>query len=142
MPPPPQENSVHRVAMIAAALALSATAVSAQASNPAPAAKAAASTPATIQPGTYDLELAFGGGVMPGTLVITTAGDSISVKVNVGDHAPPPVRRITRKGAHLTIDLGDAGMNVLYDLDFTGDAVTGKFTFNGDPGLVSGKRKK
>jgi hypothetical protein len=133
---------VHRVATIAAAFVLSATAVAAQPSSPSSATKAAAGTSTSIQPGTYDLELAFGGGVMPGTLVITAVGDSIAAKVNVGDHAPPPVRRITRTGTHLTIDLGDAGVSVVYDLDFNGDAVAGKFTFNGDPGLVSGKRRK
>ena len=133
---------MHRVAIVAAAFALSATAASAQNPGSPPATKAGATAPATIQAGTYDLELAFGGGIMPGTLVITTVGDSLAAKVNVGDHAPPPVRRITRKGAHLTIDLGDAGVSVLYDLDFNGDAVAGKFTFNGDPGLVSGKRRK
>jgi len=39
------------------------------------------------------------------------------------------------------IEAGNDGVSVVYDLKFDGDAVAGKFTFNGDPGLVSGKRR-
>ena len=96
----------------------------------------------TIQAGTYDIDLAFGGGVMKGTLEIKTIGDSIAAKIAVGDHNPPPIRKITRNGSPLSITAGDAGTNIVYDIAFDGDAVNGKFTFNGDPGLVTGKRRK
>ena len=127
-----------RTATLVLALTLSTTVLNAQA----PASKSAPATSAAIRPGTYDIEIAIGGGVLPGTMVLTAIGDSIAAKVSVGDHEPPPVRKITRNGAHLTINLGTDGVDVLYDLDFKDDAVTGKLTFNGDPGLVSGKRRK
>ena len=128
-----------RTATLAAALILSATAAVAQSPTTTPATKPAAGT---ITPGTYDIELAFGGGVMPGSIVIATAGDSLSARINVGDHAPPPVRKIKRNGSSLTVEAGADGVNVVYDLTFSGDHVSGKFTFNGDPGLVSGKRRR
>ena len=128
-----------RTATLAAALILSATAAVAQSPTTTPATKAASGT---ITPGTYDNELAIGGGVMPGSIVITTAGDSLSARINVGDHAPLPVRKIKRNGSSLTVEAGADGVNVVYDLTFSGDDVSGKFTFNGDPGLVSGKRRK
>ena len=40
------------------------------------------------------------------------------------------------------IEAGGDGLSVIYDLQFSADAVNGKFTFNGDPGLVFGKLKK
>ena len=130
-----------RTATLVAALTLSATVASAQAPASAPsAAKPAAS--GTIKTGTYDIELAIGGGVLAGTLELTPAGDSLKAKIGVGDHEPPPVRKITRKGASLTIEAGDASVAVVYDLTFDGDAMSGKFTFNGDPGLITGKRRK
>jgi hypothetical protein len=128
-----------RTVTLAAALILSATAAVAQGPTTTPATKPAAGT---ITPGTYDIELAFGGGVMPGSIVIATAGDSLSARINVGDHAPPPVRKIKRNGSSLTVEAGADGVNVVYDLTFSGDDVSGKFTFNGDPGLVTGKRRK
>jgi hypothetical protein len=132
---------VLRTATFAAALVLSATTVSAQAPATATTSKAAATT-GTIKPGTYDIELAIGGGVLQGTLEITTVGDSLGARIAVGDHNPPPVRKIKRAGSNLTIEAGDTGVSVNYDLTFDGDAVGGKFTFNGDPGLVTGKRRK
>ena len=125
-------------ATFAAALLLAASAASAQA----PASSAASKPAGAIQPGTYDIELAIGGGTLPGTLELKPAGDSLAAMVKVGDHNPPPVKRITRNGSQLTILAGDEGVNVEYRLTFAGDALTGTFTFNGDPGLVSGKRRK
>jgi hypothetical protein len=95
----------------------------------------------TVKPGTYDLELTTGGGVLQGTLALTAAGDSLTAKIHVGDHDAPPVRSLTRTGNHLVLDLGEAGLNVVYQLDFDGDTVKGRFTFNGDPGFVTGKRR-
>ena len=94
----------------------------------------------TVKPGTYDLELAMGGGTLPGTLVLSAAGDSLTATMHVGDH-DAPVRGLKRTGGHLVIDVGAEGMTVVYQLDFDGDAVKGTFTYNGDPGLVSGKRR-
>ena len=130
-----------RTATFAAALLLAATTASAQASS-APATSSKSATSGAIKPGTYDIELAFGGGVMTGSLEITAVGDSVGAKIAVGDHAPPPVRKISRSGSNLTIEAGDTGITVVYDLAFDGDGVGGKFTFNGDPGLVTGKRRK
>jgi hypothetical protein len=130
---------VLRIATLAATLLFGAAAASAQTPTTATSSKAAAA--GTIKPGTYDIELAIGGGVLAGTLEITTVGDSLGAKITVGDHAPPPVRKIKRSGSNLTIEAGDVGVSVNYDLTFDGDAVGGKFTFNGDPGLVTGKRR-
>jgi hypothetical protein len=52
------------------------------------------------------------------------------------------VRKIVRNGSALHLEAGGDGLSVIYDLQFTADAVNGKFTFNGDPGFVSGKLKK
>ena len=135
-------RSAH-IVTFAAALVLSASAAVAQAppAGQATSSKATAAS-ATIRPGTYDIELAIGGGVLNGTLEITAVGDSLGARIGVGDHAPPPVRKITRAGSNLTIEAGGDGVSVVYDLDLEGDGVGGKFTFNGDPGLVTGKRRK
>ena len=105
------------------------------------AAQAAKPSSATVKPGTYDLELTMGGGVLGGTLLLTATGDSLTAKLRVGDHEAPPVRSLTRTGSHLALTLGAPGTNVVYQLDFDGDAVKGSFTFNGDPGFVTGKRR-
>ena len=127
-----------RIATFATAFLLTASAAFAQA----PTSTAGAKQAGTIQAGTYDIELAIGGGTLPGTLELKPAGDSLTAVIKVGDHNPPPVTRITRNGPQLTIAAGAEGMNVEYRLTFSGDVLTGTFTFNGDPGLVSGKRRK
>ena len=116
-----------RIATFAAALLLIAPAAFAQAPSPATAHKPVAAG-GSIRAGMYDIELAIGGGVLQGTLELTAVGDSLAAKIGVGDHAPPPIKSIKRNGTQLAINAGDA--------------VTGKFTFNGDPGLISGKRRK
>ena len=131
-----------RVLTIATAVVLSATPVVAHAQSSA-AAKPAASASGEIKAGEYDLEIAFGGGTMPGLLTIKQVNrDSLTATLRVGDHDPPPVRKIVRNGSTLHLEAGNDGTSVIYDLQFTADAVNGKFTFNGDPGLVSGKLKK
>ena len=131
-----------RIATFAAALLSIAPAAFAQApSSPAAVQKPAAAT-GSIKPGTYDIELAIGGGVLQGTMELTAIGDSLAAKIAVGDHEPPPVRSIKRTGDQLAISAGTTGIDVVYDLRFDGDAVSGKFSFNGDPGLISGKRRK
>ena len=122
-----------RIARLAAVLLIAAV----------PCATASAQAPktGTVKPGTYDLELEMGGGTLPATLVLTAVGDSLAVKLNVGDHEAPPVRSLTRTGSHLSIALGTVGTNVLYQLDFDGDAVKGSFTYNDQPGFLTGKRR-
>ena len=129
-----------RFVTFAAAMLFVAPAASAQASGaPAPASKV---TTAAIQPGMYDIELAIGGGTLNGTLELKQVGDSLAPTIRVGDHNPPPITSVTRNGSALDITAGDAGTNVAYKLKFSGETLTGTFTFNGDPGLVSGKRRK
>ena len=122
---------------------LSTTTASAQgpASTSGSASKTAATHASTIRAGTYDLEVAFGGGVIQGTLELTAIGDSLAVKLHVGEHEPP-ARKITRKGAQLVVDAGAEGRDLVYDFQFDGDAVSGSFNLNGDAGLVTGKRRK
>jgi hypothetical protein len=103
--------------------------------------KAASSPSGTILPGTYDLDVAFGGGSIQGTLLLAAAGDSLAATLHVGEHTPP-VRSLTRKGSRLVLNAGGEGVRLVYDFQFRGDSVSGTFTYNGDEGLVSGKRRK
>jgi hypothetical protein len=133
---------VLRIVTIATAVVLATTPALAQ-SQSVTATKPAASSSGEIKAGAYDLEIAFGGGTMPGLLTIKQVNaDSLTATLQVGDHGPPPLRKLVRKGSTLHLEAGGDGVDVIYDLQFTADAVTGKFTFNGDPGLVSGKLKK
>lgn len=133
---------MHRMLLAAAVAALFVSApLRAQSASTAPAAAKPPDRAGGVQAGTYDLELAFGGGTMAGTLVITTVGDSTNAKLLVGDHAPP-IKSVTRNGSHLTLSGSGDGADVRYDLQFSGDALVGKFTFNGDIGAVTGKRRK
>jgi hypothetical protein len=131
---------MHRLALAAVVLVLAVpTTAHAQASQPAIATPAQHAS--AIRPGTYDLEITYGGGTMPGTLVVTVVGDSTDAKMSLGDHAPP-IKSVTRKGAQLTLAGAGDGIDVRYDLQFNGDAVVGKFVFNGEPGAVTGTRRK
>jgi hypothetical protein len=120
--------------------ALTAMTASAQAAA-APTKTTAASNSTAIRAGTYDLEVAFGGGVMQGTLALTAIGDSLTAKLHVGEH-DPAIRSLTRDGSHVVLNASGEGMSLVYDLKFDGDALSGSFTFNGDQGLVTGKRRK
>ena len=131
-----------RLLAVAAAVILVNAPVSAQAPST-NASGPATSSPREIKVGVYDLEIAFGGGTMTGLLTIKQVNvDSLTAALQVGDHEPPPVRKLVRRGSTLHLEAGTEGVNVIYDLEFTNDFVNGKFTFNGDPGLVSGKLKK
>lgn len=92
----------------------------------------------TIKTGTYNLQILYGGGTLDGTLVLTQNGDSLKAKLKLGDH-DSPVRAGERKGNKLALESDTPGMAVHYDLEFKGDQVTGSFTFNGEPGTVTGK---
>ena len=122
-------------AVLLAALPLTVTAAQA----PKPAQPAASS--GSVRPGTYDLELAIGGGTIQGNLALTATGDSLAAALHVADH-DVPVKSLTRTGSRLTFDAGGEGMKVSYDIKFAGDSLSGSFIFNGDPGFVTGKRRK
>ena len=51
-------------------------------------------------------------------------------------------KSVTRQGSQLTLSGAGDGIDIRYDLQFSGDAVTGKFTFNGEPGTLTGRRRK
>ncbi|HUQ83288.1 MAG TPA: hypothetical protein VM076_19195 [Gemmatimonadaceae bacterium] len=129
-----------RFVTFAAALLVVAPAAFAQSSGAAVA--ASKSNTAAIQPGMYDIELAIGGGTLNGTLELKQVGDSLAPTIRVGDHPPPPIKSVMRNGSALDIAAGDAGTNVAYKLKFNGETLSGTFTFNGDPGFVTGKRRK
>ena len=95
---------------------------------------------ATIRPGTYDLEIVYGGGTLTGTLVLTPVSDSLAAKLNVGDHESP-VKRIVRDGSQLTLS-GPDGLRLLYVLRFAGDSVSGTFNYSDADGTVTGKRRR
>lgn len=94
-----------------------------------------------IKPGTYDLEVVFGGGTIEGRLEITAKGDSLVATMYVGDHQSP-VRAGERKGNKLALVSTSPAMAVKYALDFSGDTVKGTFTYDGSDGAVSGKRRQ
>lgn len=97
--------------------------------------------PASIPSGTYNLEITFGGGVMEGTLVVKTIGDSLAVQLNVGDHVSP-VRAGERRSNRLVLESTSAAVPVRYELTFQKDSsVTGSFTYNGDSGSLTGRRR-
>ena len=134
---------LHRIALAAVVvlLAIPAAAQPGCAQVAAPPTGPARPASGSIQPGTYDLEITYGGGVMTGTLVVTTVGDSTDAKLLVGDHGPP-IKSVSRQGSQLTLAGAGDGFDVRYDLQFAGDVLTGKFTFNGEPGTLTGRRRK
>lgn len=94
----------------------------------------------TIQAGTYDLEITYGGGLLEATLEIAYVRDSITAVLKLGDHESP-VKAGARRGSKLTLEPKSAGMDVRYELDFTGTTVKGTFTYQGQAGDVKGKRR-
>lgn len=101
----------------------------------------AQSTPtAPIRPGTWDLEIVFGGGTLEGRLELTATGDSLAAKLFVGDHQSP-VKAGPREGNKLALVSTAPGMDVGYKLEFDADDVTGSFTYDGQAGTVKGKRR-
>jgi hypothetical protein len=129
-----------RLTTLAAALLLAALPLAVTTAQAPKAAQPAASS-GSVRPGTYDLDLAIGGGTIQGSLALTASGDSLTGALHVADH-DVPVRNLTRTGSRLTFDAGGEGMKVSYDIKFAGDSISGSFIFNGDPGFVTGKRRK
>lgn len=123
-----------------AAAIIAATLAAASAAAQAPPAAPSAPAHGTIQPGTYDLTIVFGGGLLDGTLEVARAGDSLTVKLAVGDHASP-VAITERQGNRLILGSTTPGLNIRYQLDFTEGAVTGEFSYDGETGRVTGRRR-
>jgi len=119
--------------LVALALAPS---VHAQGGPPPAAAPGASRIPA----GTWALEITFGGGVLEGSLQVSPVGDSLVVKLLVGDHQSP-VRPGAREGNRLVLESASPGVDVRYVLEFRGDEVTGTFSYGGESGRVSGRRR-
>lgn len=119
-----------------AAAFLVAAPLHAQASSPA--SRQAADT--VIQAGTYDLAITFNGGLLEATLDLTFLRDSTGVVLKLGDHQSP-VKAGARKGNKLALDPSTPGMDVHYDLEFSGTNVKGTFTFQGQQGTLTGKRR-
>jgi hypothetical protein len=93
-----------------------------------------------IQSGTYLLEITFGGGVLEGTLQVTAAGDSLAVTLIVGDHESP-VRPGERRGNRLVLESTNPSLQLRYELEFKGETVSGTFTYDGQSGAVTGRRR-
>jgi len=105
-----------------------------------PARAQTSASPGGIEPGIYDLEITFGGGILAGTLTLRAQGDSLGVTLLVNDHESP-VRPTGREGSRLVLESSTPGTDIRYQLEFRGAVVTGSFTYNGDPGSVTGKRR-
>lgn len=114
------------------------TAAAAQAASGHPAQVARADT--VIQAGTYDLSVVFGGGLLEATLELAYVGDSMTAVLKLGDHESP-VKAGARTGNKLTLEPKSTAMNVRYELEFSGQNVKGTFTYQGEAGSVTGKRR-
>jgi hypothetical protein len=95
---------------------------------------------APIRTGTYDLEIAFGGGVLKGALTLSKTADSLAAQLQVGDHESP-VHARRPNGNRLVLE-SNSGVQVRYQLDFNGDDLSGSFTYEGETGSVTGKRRR
>lgn len=108
------------------------------------AAAQAPATPArptgTVVPGTYDLEVAFGGGILEGRLTVPAARDSASLVLMVGGHQSP-VQQTRRQGNLLVLDNKTPDQKIHFELTFEGESVKGSFTFGDGGGTVTGRRK-
>jgi hypothetical protein len=106
----------------------------------APALRAQSAAPTrAIQPGTYQLAITFGGGIMPGSLTISYVRDSLKAGMIVGEHESP-VKTGAQQGNTLVLDAASPAVKIRYDLTFRGDSVSGTFVYEGQSGLVAGKR--
>lgn len=128
---------MHRAACsLLVALAL-APAVHAQGGAP----PAPTRAPSAILTGTWALEITFGGGVLEGSLQLSTVGDSLVARLMVGDHQSP-VRAGAREGNRLVLESASPGVDVRYVLEFRGEELTGTFRYGGDTGSVTGRRNR
>ena len=112
------------------------------AGTPVLSAQAAHAVPSSpIQAGTYDLQITYGGGLLEATLEIGYKGDSITAVLKLGDHQSPvkPGKRTANK---LVLEPVSPSMDVRYDLEFAGENVKGTFRYDGQEGVVTGKRKR
>ena len=94
-----------------------------------------------VRTGTYDLTLVFGGGNLPATLDIGYKGDTVTATLKLSEHQSP-VRAGKRTGNKLTLEPTSPAMDVRYELEFNADDVKGTFTFNGQDGTLTGKRRR
>jgi hypothetical protein len=105
----------------------------------------AAATPGVqdrpIRTGTWDLAIVFGGGNLEATLDIGYRGDTITASLKLGDH-DSPVRAGKQTGTKLTLEPTSPSMDVRYELEFNADEVKGTFTYQGEAGQLTGKRRR
>ena len=94
-----------------------------------------------IRAGTYDLAITFGGGNLEATLEIGYKGDTVTAVLKLGDHGSP-VRAGKRTGNKLTLEPTSPAMDVRYELEFNADEVKGTFTYDGQDGALTGKRRR
>ena len=93
-----------------------------------------------IRAGTYDLAVVFGGGKLNATLDIAYKGDSITAVLKLSEHQSP-VKAGKRTGNKLTLD-PTSTIEVRYQLEFNADDVKGTFTYDGENGELTGKRRR
>lgn len=93
-----------------------------------------------VTPGTYILEIAFGGGILEGVLTVPVAKDSASLVMMVGGHQSP-VQQTKRQGNLLVLDNKTPDQQFHFELTFDGESVKGAFTFGDGGGTVTGRRR-
>lgn len=94
-----------------------------------------------IRAGVWDLAIVFGGGDLEATLDISYRGDTITAALKLGDH-DSPVRAGKQTGSKLTLEPTSPSMDVRYELEFSADEVKGSFTYQGETGQLTGKRRR
>lgn len=94
----------------------------------------------SVTPGTYELEVAFGGGILEGLLTVPAARDSASLVMMVAGHQSP-VQQTKRQGNLLVLDNKTPDQKIHFELTFDGEGVKGSFTFGDGGGTVTGRRR-
>ncbi|MES2304620.1 MAG: hypothetical protein V4558_03895 [Gemmatimonadota bacterium] len=93
-----------------------------------------------VTPGSYTLEIAFGGGILEGLLTVPAAKDSATLVLMVGGHQSP-VQQTKRLGNQLVLDSNTPSQKIHYELLFEGETVKGAFTFGENEGTLTGRRR-
>ena len=136
-------SSIVRALGASALFTLAASAAGAQATTQSSAAAApSASTPwAALPAGTYKLDIQLPERPLPATVVVKdSSGVPVATFEPDGDPAQPV--RITVKGTDLTLN-GEAPKGPFeIVLQRSGDQITGRWTYAGDTGKLTGKAEK
>jgi hypothetical protein len=137
------KSSFIRALAAGALLLVSATAANAQTAAQSGSASTAASTPwAAVPAGSYKLDIQLPERVLPATITVKdSSGTPAATLLTEGDNDAHPVK-VTVKGTELVINgSADKGPFEIVMLR-QGDEITGRWTYGGDTGKLTGKVEK